>query len=350
MRQIKVGMVLFPGFQLLDIAGPKDAFGEVKVLSRGESEYEMLTIGTTRGSVRSSSGLTVVPDRTIFDTCPDFDTVVVPGGLGIFEAFDDPALSEWLKAQHKKARRVAAICNGLFALGTAGLLDNKVVTTHWLDVPRLASTFPRAKIEPDNIFVKDGKIYTTAGVTAGIDLSLAMIEDDFGRAMALDVAKYLIVYLRRAGGQSQFSPLLESQAAPGSQTAVLQQYMLDNLDADHTVASLAGRIHMSERNLARTFTKECGVTPMTFLNNARIDAARRYLEGPDLSLRDIALRCGFDGTDGFRRTFFRRLQINPSDYRDRFRSDAGNHDVEDPRSNSVESARRVPSNPHPQQA
>src|SRR3984957_5497698 len=215
MRQIKVGMVLFPGFQLLDIAGPKDAFGEVKVLSRGQSEYEMLTIGTTRGSVRSSSGLTVVPDRTIFDTCPDFDTVVVSGGLGIFEAFDDPALSDWLKAQHRTARRVAAICNGLFALGTAGLLDNKVVTTHWLDVPRLASTFPRAKIEPDNIFVKDGKIYTTAGVTAGIDLSLAMIEDDFGRAMALDGAKYLIGYLRRAGGQSQFSPLLESQAAPG---------------------------------------------------------------------------------------------------------------------------------------
>jgi transcriptional regulator GlxA family with amidase domain len=343
-------MVLFPGFQLLDIAGPKDAFGEVKVLSRGESEYEMLTIGTTRGSVRSSSGLTVVPDRTIFDTCPDFDTVVVSGGLGIFEAFDDPALSDWLKAQHRTARRVAAICNGLFALGAAGLLDNKVVTTHWMDVPRLASTFPRAKIEPDNIFVKDGKIYTTAGVTAGIDLSLAMIEDDFGRAMALDVAKYLIVYLRRAGGQSQFSPLLESQAAPGSQTAVLQQYMLDNLDADHTVASLAGRIHMSERNLARTFTKECGVTPMTFLNNARIDAARRYLEGTDLSLRDIALRCGFDGTDGFRRTFFRRLQINPSDYRDRFRSDAGNNKGEDPRLNSVESVRRIASNPHPEQA
>src|ERR1700691_2606982 len=116
--------------------------------------------------------------------------------------------------------------------------------------------------------------------------------------MGLDGAEDLVVYLRRAGGQSQFSPLLESQAAPGSQTAVLQQYMLDNLDADHTVASLAGRIHMSERNLARTFTKECGATPMTFFNNARIDAARRYLEGSDLSLRDIALRCGFDGTDG----------------------------------------------------
>jgi transcriptional regulator GlxA family with amidase domain len=313
-------MILFPGFQLLDIAGPKDAFAEVKVLSRGECEYEMLTIGTTRGSVRSSSGLTVVPDRTIFDTCPDFDTVIVPGGLGIFDAFDDPALSDWLKAQYKKSRRVSAICNGLFALGTAGLLDNRVVTTHWMDVPRLAATFPKAKIEPDHIYVQDGRIYTTAGVTAGIDLSLAMIEEDFGRTMALDVAKYLIVYLRRAGGQSQFSPLLESQAAPGSQTVTLQQYMLDHLHVEHTVASLAERIHMSPRNLSRTFTKDCGVTPMTFLNNARIDAARSYLEATDLPLREIAKRCGFDGTEGFRRTFNRRLQINPADYRDRFKS------------------------------
>jgi transcriptional regulator GlxA family with amidase domain len=320
MKRIKVGMVVFPGFQLLDIAGPRDAFAEVRILSAGACEYEMLTVGTTRGSVRSSSGLTVAPDRTIFDACPDFDTVIVPGGLGIFDAFDDTALSHWLKVQYRRCRRVSAICNGLFALGSAGLLDNRVVTTHWMDVPRLASTFPKARIEPDHIYVKDGSVYTTAGVTAGIDLSLALIEEDFGKAMALDVAKYLIVYLRRAGGQSQFSPLLESQAAPESQTAALQQYMLDNLHVQHTVASLAGRVHMSARNLARTFTKECSVTPMTFLNNARIDAARSYLEATDLSLRDIAQRCGFDSIDGLRRTFHRRLQINPADYRDRFRS------------------------------
>lgn len=321
MKRIKVGMVVYPGFQLLDIAGPKDAFAEVKVLSRGECEYEMLTIGTTRGSLQSSSGLTVMPDRTIFDACPEFDTIVVPGGLGIFDSYDDPALSDWLRGQYRRSRRLSAICNGLFALGTAGLLDNRVVTTHWMDVPRLAATFPKARIEPDHLYVKDGSIYTTAGVTAGIDLSLAFIEDDFGRAMALDVAKYLIVYLRRAGGQSQFSPLLESQASTGSQTTSLQQYILDNLHINHTVASLAERAHMSSRNLARTFNKECGVTPMTFLGNARIDAARRYLESTNLSLREIARRCGFDSTDGFRRTFNRRLQINPAEYRARFRSE-----------------------------
>ncbi|GAB5096753.1 GlxA family transcriptional regulator [Caballeronia sp. LP006] len=322
MKRIKVGMLVFPGFQLLDIAGPKDAFAEVRVLSKGECEYEMMTVGTTRGSVQSSSGLTTVPDRTIFDRCPEFDTIIVPGGLGIFDAFDDPALSEWLRAQHKQCRRVSAICNGLFALGSAGLLDNKVVTTHWMDVPRLAATFPRARIEPDHIFVRDGNIFTTAGVTAGIDLSLAMIEDDFGRQMALDVAKYLVVYLRRAGGQSQFSPLLETQAAPGSQTMALQEFMLDNLHVAHTVASLADRAHMSARNLSRIFAKDCGTTPMTFLANARIDAARHYLEATELPMREIARRCGFEDTDGFRRTFFRRLSINPVDYRDRFRSKA----------------------------
>jgi transcriptional regulator GlxA family with amidase domain len=187
-------------------------------------------------------------------------------------------------------------------------------------VPRLSATFPKARIEPDHIYVNDGSIYTTAGVTAGIDLALALIEEDFGKAMALDVAKYLIVYLRRAGGQSQFSPLLESQAAPGSQTQALQHYILDNLQAEHTVASLAQRVHMSARNLARTFIKECGVTPITFLSNARIDAARRYLESTDLSLREIARQCGFDGTDALRRVFARRLQINPTEYRERFRT------------------------------
>ncbi|WP_336600633.1 GlxA family transcriptional regulator [Paraburkholderia bengalensis] len=198
-------------------------------------------------------------------------------------------------------------------------------------MPRLSATFPKARIEPDHIYVQDGGIYTTAGVTAGIDLSLALIEEDFGKAMALGVAKYMIVYLRRAGGQSQFSPLLESQAAPGSQASSLQQYILDNLQVNHTVSSLAARVHMSARNLARTFVKECGMTPIAFLGNARIDAARRYLEATDLSLREIARRCGFDSTDALRRVFARRLQINPAEYRDRFRTETANHSGPAPR-------------------
>jgi PAS domain S-box-containing protein len=232
MRQIKVGMVVFPGFQLLDIAGPKDAFAEVGVLSRGECKYNMLTVGTTGGTILSSSGLAVVPDCTISDPASDFDTVIVAGGHGIFDAYDNPALAAWLGRQHKRARRVSSICNGIFALGSAGLIDNRVVTTHWMDVPRLAETFPKARIEPDNIYVKDDRIYTTAGVMAGIDLSLVMIEEDFGRKLALDVAKYLIINLRREGWQSQFSPMLECEIVLERQVDALMRSAIEYAGAE----------------------------------------------------------------------------------------------------------------------
>jgi transcriptional regulator GlxA family with amidase domain len=320
MRKVTVAMVLFPGFQLLDIAGPKDAFAEVRILSQGQCEYEMLTVGTTRGPLQSSSGLTVVPDRTIFDPCPQFDTVIIPGGLGIFEVLEDSTLSEWLVRQRRISRRIAAICNGVFAFGAAGMIDDRTVTTHWMDAARLTAMFPKAKVEPDQIYVKDDGLYTTAGVTAGIDLALVMIEEDFGKKMALDVAKYLIVYVRRAGGQSQFSPLLETQAAADSQIQPVQQYLLDNLHLPHTMASLAQRLNMSERNLSRVFSKECGVSLMAFLNDARIDAARRYLESTDHAVSTIARRCGFESADTLRRTFSRRLHISPMEYRQRFRS------------------------------
>jgi transcriptional regulator GlxA family with amidase domain len=320
MRKITVGVVLFPRFQLLDLSGPSDAFGEVKVLSEGQSQYEILTIGTTRGPVKSSSGITIMPDRTIFDPCPPLDTVLVPGGLGVFDVLEDTTVLDWLRLQSKSCRRLGAVCNGGFALGAAGLLDSKTVSTHWMDASRMASMFPKAVIEPDRIYVKDGSLYTTAGVTAGIDLSLLLIEEDFGKKMALDVAKYLIVYLRRAGGQSQFSPLLEMQADGDSEVAAIQQYILSKVHLGHSVASLAQHFHMSTRNLSRVFSKGTGVTLIAFLNDARIDAARRFLESTDLSIKEIASRCGFENGEGLRRLFMRRLEISPLEYRQRFRS------------------------------
>jgi transcriptional regulator GlxA family with amidase domain len=320
MRKISVAVVLFPRFQLLDLSGPSDAFGEVKVLSEGQGQYEILTIGTTRGPVKSSSGITIMPDRTIFDPCPPFDTVLVPGGLGVFDVLDDSTVLDWLRLQSRSCRRLGAVCNGGFALGAAGLLDSKTVSTHWMDASRMASMFPNATIEPDRIYVKDGSLYTTAGVTAGIDLSLLLIEEDFGKKMALDVAKYLIVYLRRAGGQSQFSPLLEMQADGDSEVGAIQQYILSKIHLDHSVASIAEHFHMSTRNLSRVFSKGCGVTMISFLNDARIDAARRHLEGTDLSIKEIASRCGFENGESLRRLFTRRLEISPQEYRQRFRS------------------------------
>ncbi|MGX1186474.1 transcriptional regulator GlxA family with amidase domain [Pseudomonas sp. F-14 TE3623] len=322
MRKINVGMLLFPNFQLLDIAGPKDAFAQVKVLSDGLCEYEMLTVGTTRSPLLSSSGLTVIPDRTIFDPCPHFDTIIVPGGLGIFDVYTDSTLRDWLKAQEKRVRRLAAICNGVFALGSAGLIDHKSVTTHWMDAAHLSELFPSAQVDPDHIHMKDGVIYTTAGVTAGIDLSLLLIEEDFGKRMAIDVAKYLVVYLRRAGGQSQFSPLLDVQGGVDSHVEAIQDYMLANLHINHSLTALAERVHMSPRNLSRLFTKETGTSPMVFLSDARIDAVRRYLETTEQSIKEIAHRCGFEHSDNLRRVFVKRLAISPVEYRQRFRSGA----------------------------
>ncbi|NNM63728.1 MAG: GlxA family transcriptional regulator [Burkholderiales bacterium] len=320
MRKITVAVLLFPRFQLLDLAGPSDAFGEVKVLSKGECIYEIHTVGTTRGPIKSSSGITISPERTIFDPCPRFDTVLVPGGLGVFDVLEDSTVLDWLAAQSRACRRLGAVCNGGFALGAAGLLDGRTVSTHWMDASRMASMFPSAVIEPDRIYVKDGSLYTTAGVTAGIDLSLLLIEEDFGKRMALDVAKYLIVYLRRAGGQSQFSPLLDMQADGDSQVAGIQQYILGKIHLHHTVESLARHFNMSPRNLSRVFSKKSGVTLISFLNDARIDAARRLLEGTDLSIKEVAGRCGLDSGESLRRLFTCRLAIGPREYRQRFRT------------------------------
>lgn len=320
MRKITVGIVLFPRFQMLDIAGPGDAFGEVRVLSGGEHCYEFLTIGTTRGPIQSSSGLTMSPDRTIFDPCPELDTLIFPGGLGVFDILEDSTLIDWLKARNKSIRRICAICNGVFAFGAAGMINGKTVSTHWMDVSRLSKMFPKAVVEADRIYVKDGALYTTAGVTAGIDLALALIEEDVGKKMALDVAKYLIVHLRRAGGQSQFSPLLDMQGKGDSVTAEVQAYILDNLAVSHTLSSLAGKMSLSERHLSRVFKEGTGFTPMNFLNDARLDAVRQYLENSDLALREIALRCGFETADNLRRVFTRRFELSPLEYRQRFHS------------------------------
>lgn len=325
MRKISVGILVFPRFQMLDIAAPSDAFAEVKILSQGKCEYEILTIATTRGPVQSSSGLTIIPDRTIFDSCPHFDTLIVPGGLGVFDLLEDTSLIDWLVLQNDNCRRIGAICNGVFALGAAGMINGKTVTTHWMDAARLATMFRKAKVQPDRIYVKDGGLYTTAGVTAGIDLSLALIEEDFGKKIALDVAKYLIVYLRRAGGQSQFSPLLEMQAEADSDSALgeLRSHVLANLDIEHTLPSIAQKMQMSERHLSRLFKQAYGMTLMTFVNDARIDEARHYLESTNVNLNEIARRCGFSNGATLRRVFSKRLGIAPIDYQQRFHSDAG---------------------------
>ena len=319
-RKITVGFLVFPGFQLLDVAGPMDAFAEVKEISKGKSRYDILIIGNRRSGLRSSSGLEVHPDLLISDELPHLDTLIIPGGLGVFDVMDDSALVAWLATQYDSCRRTAAICNGVFALASAGLINGRNVSTHWMDAANLSNQFPKAKVDADRIYTRDGSLYTTAGVTAGIDLALAFIEEDQGREMAVAVAKFLIVYLRRPGSQSQFSPLLEMQSSLDSDVGRIQDYIMQNLTQPHSLSSLAQWAGTSERNLSRQFKKNTGVSVMEFVRSARMDAARRLLENTTLPITEVALVCGFQYAESMRRAFMERLELSPLDYRRRFRS------------------------------
>lgn len=319
MTKITVGFLVFPGFQLLDVAGPTDAFAEVAQLSAGDLCYDMVILGTRRSGIRSSSGLEVHPDYTIYDTHPTVDTLIVPGGLGVFDAMEEEGLCQWLRVQQTLCRRHAAICNGIFAYAAAGLINGRLVTTHWMDATHLQTRFSQARVEADRIYCKDGSLYSTAGVTAGIDLALLLIEEDYGSEIALGVAKFLIVYLRRPGGQSQFSPLLEMQSNADSVSHNIQQYILNNLELDHSLVSLAQWAATSERSLSRLFKRETGKTVKGFLSSARIDAARRLLETSDMPTKQIASKCGFRSVDALAKRFNKALDVTPVEYRRRFR-------------------------------
>jgi transcriptional regulator GlxA family with amidase domain len=218
-----------------------------------------------------------------------------------------------------RARRVGSICTGAFLLAAAGLLDGRRATTHWRWCDRLAAEHPGVEVEPDAIFVRDGEVYTSAGVTTGVDLALAMVEEDLGREAAVAIARHLVMFVRRPGGQSQFSPLLDMQAADRRPLRDLQAWIVEHLAEDLSVEALADRAHMSARNFARVFAKEVGSTPARFVERLRVDAARRRLEETEVGLDRIARECGFGGPDSMRRSFLRVVRVVPSDYRDRFR-------------------------------
>lgn len=228
-------------------------------------------------------------------------------------------LVDWIGREARHVRRLASICTGAFLLGSAGLLDDRRATTHWNSTARLASTFPRVILEPNTIFVKDGPIYTSAGVTASMDLALALVEEDFGRSLALRVAKELILFLRRPGGQSQFSVHLEAQIAEMGPIRDVTEWIIDNLADDLSVEALAAREGMSARNFARNFKRETKMTPGDYVEAARVEAARRILEESDTPLKRVASLCGFKDQSGLRRAFVRRINVSPLDYRHRFR-------------------------------
>jgi transcriptional regulator GlxA family with amidase domain len=316
-----------PNSQLLDLAGPAEVFSEAnRVLESrggGRPHYQVELVTTNRPEeVSSTCGLSLIGHRRFTDVPAGIDTLLVAGAAGLKEGVKDAVLLDWLRRQSQEVRRIGSICWGAFLLAEAGLLDGRRATTHWQDYDELVARYPLVRVERDPIFVRDGHVYTSAGVTAGMDLALALVEEDFGREVALAIARNLVLFVRRPGGQSQFSALLELQAADREPLRDLQAWVAEHLDQDLGVERLAERVHMSPRNFARVFTRQVGWTPARFVERLRVEAARRRLEESTAGLDQVAHECGFGSADSLRRSFLRVLRVAPSDYRGRFHTGA----------------------------
>lgn len=315
-----VAILMLEGVQALDVTGPADVFAEANAFIERKNRYETVLVGKTRKPLRASNGMQLMPDLSLGDEAPRFDIVLVAGGPGLPTAPADAAVSKWLRTAASRARLHGSVCTGAFVLGHAGLLDGRTVTTHWQNAAHLAERFRAATVEYDRIYLRDGKLVTSAGITAGIDLALALVREDHGAKVALAVAKRLVVVAQRQGGQSQFSPYLA--AAPSqadSPVARVQAYVMANIGARLTLDALAAEVGMSGRNLVRLFVADTGMTPHAFIERARIDIARNLLEGSALPLKSIAYKCGFVTVDRMRVLFQQRLGISPAQYRASFR-------------------------------
>jgi transcriptional regulator GlxA family with amidase domain len=306
----------------LELTGVRDALFESNKVSE-PSPYDIVLASEESGPLQCASGLRVLPDCTIGDVRAGIDTLIVAGTYGIPPQPSDRLLT-WIREAAAGARRYGSVCTGAFLLGAAALLDRKRVTTHWEYASDLARAYPEALVEPDRIFVRDGRLFTSAGTTAAIDLTLALIEEDHGRDRALAVARQLVMFLKRPGGQSQFSVQLATQIAVRSPIEHVQAWIRDNPGRELSTPELARRAGMSDRNFARVFKAQTGTTPAEHVELIRVDAARRLLEDTTLSAQKVAIACGFRTSENMRRAFMARLGVNPADYRRRFSSSTPN--------------------------
>lgn len=316
-----VHVLAFPNVQLLDVAGPLQVFASanVQAIALGQpAPYAPSVIASQPGSVMSSAGLGL---QTFPLPTQASDTLIIAGGWGVHTALQDEQLVQWVHRQAGSARRVASVCTGAFMLAQAGLLDGHRVVTHWDSCVTLAQRFPKLQVDPDPIFINEGKLWTSAGVTAGIDLALALVEADLGRSIALAVAQDLVVFLKRPGGQSQFSTALSMQQATrdnDGRFADLHGWILDNLASELSVATLAAQVGMSERSFVRHYRAHTGNTPARAIEQLRVEAARRLLGDSALPIKRIADRCGFGTEETLRRSFMRAVSVTPQAYRERF--------------------------------
>lgn len=311
-------VVALPGVQLLDVSGPLDVFAEANVQA-GYPAYRLLVAAGEPGPIRSSSGVRLVPDKIIDRDIEDrIDTLLVAGCPNAAEVPANRTVVAWLRRRAPGARRFGSVCSGAFYLADAGLLDGRRVTTHWAVAEQLALNYPAVIVDQDAIHVSDGPLRTAAGVTAGLDLALALVEEDLGREIAMKVAGQLVMFFKRPGGQMQFSR--KGEAAPAGRAALqeLQRWVAANPALDHSVAGLAKRMDLSPRHFARLFRSEVGITPATWVEAARVTAARRLLESGHDAPKQVACQCGFADADTLRRAFARHVGVTPAEYRKRF--------------------------------
>lgn len=313
-----ITLLAMPGVQLLDVSGPMDVFAEANVQA-GRTEYQLQVVGVEAGPIRSSSGVRLLPDRVTTDIQTDIsDTVLVAGCPHAADIRLTAEQRQWLRTSCLQARRFGSVCSGAFLLAAAGLLDGRRVTTHWAMADVLAATYPALRVDADALHVRDGPVRTAAGVTAGLDMALALVEEDLGRDIALKVAAQLVMFFKRPGGQMQFSR--RGEAEPGGRSALqeVQRWVAANPSEDHSVASLAQRTGLSPRHFARIFQQEVGVTPAAWVETARINTARQLLETGHRLPKQVAAECGFADADTLRRAFVRHVGVTPAEYRRRY--------------------------------
>ncbi|WP_327351953.1 GlxA family transcriptional regulator [Streptomyces sp. NBC_01304] len=315
MTKRTVLVVLFDDIQSLDVTGPVEVFAGAAYAEEAVG-YRIHTASLDGGPVRTSSGLTLVPDSSLADA-PVPHTLLLPGGQGT--RHPDPRLIDWLRANAPRAKRLVSVCTGAILLAAAGLLEGRRATTHWAYCDTLARNYPQIDVDPDAIYVRDGHIATSAGVTAGIDLALALVEEDLGRDMALGIARHLVVFLRRPGNQAQFSAQLAAQTAQREPLREVQQWITEHPADDLSVESLAARARLSPRHFARAFQSETGMTPGKYVERVRLEQARRLLEDSTDGVEGISRACGYGTPEAMRRAFVKTLGAAPAEYRRRFR-------------------------------
>jgi transcriptional regulator GlxA family with amidase domain len=316
-----IEVLTYPGVKLLDVTGPAQVFATANdccVASTAAPPYLLKLVAQGGAGVRTSAGVALAAAPLTHGN-EALDTVLIAGGEGAEAAAENPVLIGWVKERARQARRIVSVCTGAVVLAAAGLLDGRRAATHWEYCARLAARFPAVRVEPDPIFVRDGPVWTSAGVTAGIDLALALVEEDLGRSVALAVARHLVVFLKRPGGQAQFSASLALQSAE-DRFGVLHDWIRSHLADDLSLSVLAHQAGMSERSFSRHYAEAAGQTPARAIERLRVEAAQNLLLESRLPVKRIALRCGFGSEETMRRSFLRLLTVTPQDYRARFRS------------------------------